>query len=114
MKKQSINIRYIEKIGIAVPGTCSEEKIVTADNLGIRNFNMVSKLRENYKDIEIKLANDGKCAAMCEKVYGSLKKYEDSIFLCLGTGIGGAVFLGGNLLKPKRFSGFELRTCCYR
>ena len=74
MKEQNINIRYIEKIGIAVPGTCSEEKVVKAENLGIRDFNIVSKLKEKYKDIEINLANDGKCAAMCEKVYGSLKQ----------------------------------------
>lgn len=27
--------------------------------------------------------------------------------MCIGTGIGGAVFLGGNFLKPKRNAGFE-------
>ena len=45
---------------------------------------------------------------MCEKKYGSLKKYDDCIFICLGTGVGGAVFLDGKLLKPKNYSGFEL------
>lgn len=45
---------------------------------------------------------------MCEKKYGSLKKYDDCIFLCLGTGVGGAVFLNGKLLKPKNYQGFEL------
>ena len=57
------------------------------------------------------LNNDAKSAAMCEKQYGSLKKYDDCIFMCLGTGIGGAVFLEGKLLKPKKYTGFELRSC---
>ena len=30
------------------------------------------------------------------------------IFVTLGTGIGGAVFLGGKLLKPKKYEGFEI------
>ena len=37
-----------------------------------------------------------------------MEKYDDCLFLCLGTGIGGAVFMGGKLLEPKRYSGFEI------
>ena len=55
----------------------------------------------------MQIKNDAKCAALAEKNYGSMKKYDDCIFLCLGTGIGGAAFLKGELLEPKRFSGFE-------
>lgn len=28
--------------------------------------------------------------------------------MCLGTGIGGAVFMDGKMLKPKRYLGMEL------
>ncbi|MCI9365263.1 MAG: ROK family protein [Clostridia bacterium] len=111
LEVNNINISQIDGIGIAAPGTCNNKCIIKAENLGIRDFNIVSELKEYYKNIEIKLANDGKCAALCEKEYGSLKKYEDSVFLCLGTGIGGAVFLQNKLLKPNKFSGFELRSC---
>lgn len=45
---------------------------------------------------------------MAEKKFGSLKTYEDALFLILGTGVGGAVFLQGELLIPKRYSGFEV------
>ena len=45
---------------------------------------------------------------MAEKKFGSLKKYDDALFLILGTGVGGAVFLQGELLIPKRYSGFEV------
>ena len=54
------------------------------------------------------LQNDAKCAAIAEKQWGSLKEYDDALFLILGTGVGGAVFLQGELLIPKRYSGFEV------
>ena len=37
-----------------------------------------------------------------KKIYGSLKTYEDAVFLCLGTGIGAGVFLDNKLLVPKK------------
>lgn len=36
------------------------------------------------------------------KIYGSLKTYQDAVFLCLGTGIGAGVFLDNKLLVPKK------------
>ena len=54
------------------------------------------------------LQNDAKCAAIAEKQWGSLKEYDDALFLILGTGVGGAAFLQGELLIPKRYSGFEV------
>lgn len=97
----------LELIGIASPGTVSNGKIVKAGNLGIRNFDLISELKKEFK-CKIILRNDGKCAAMAEKVYGAMKDYQDGVFLCIGTGIGGAVFIDGKLLEPKRYSGFEM------
>lgn len=107
LAKAKINISRIELIGIAVPGTVSKTQIVKADNLHIKNLNIVSEINK-YFNIPINLKNDAKCAAIAEKEYGSLKKSEDSLFLTIGTGIGGAVFLDGKLLKPKMYEGFEI------
>ena len=109
-----MKISDIEGIGIASPGTSNEKKIIKAENLGIVNFEIIDVLKKHYKDTKIKITNDAKAAAMCEKYYGNLKQYDDCIFMCLGTGVGGAVFLDGKMLKPKRYPGFELRTCNYR
>lgn len=97
----------INKIGIAFPGTVSNGVVIKAENLGIENFEIVKLLKQEY-DCPILLQNDAKCAAVAEKKFGSLKQYDDSMFLILGTGVGGAVFLGGQLLVPKRYSGFEV------
>ena len=96
----------IESIGIAVPGTVSEKQIIRAVNLGLENYNLVEKLEEILK-IEVKLKNDAKCAAIAEHKYGELVEYENSIFLCIGTGVGGAVIYNGKLLEPKCVPGYE-------
>ncbi len=91
-------------------GTNRDGVIIKAENLGIWDFHLVDILKKRLDYENIILKNDAKCAAICEKEYGSLKKYEDCIFICLGTGIGGAVFIRGKLLKPKKGAGFELRA----
>lgn len=101
----------IESIGISTPGNPKDGCINNIVNLEIKEFNIANKLKEAFGksiyNIEIKLQNDGKCAALAEKFSGSLKDYDDCVFLCIGTGIGGAAFLNGQFLKPKRNSGFE-------
>lgn len=97
----------IESIGIASPGTPKDGKLTNIVNLGINELD-ITKILEDEFDIPVKVKNDAKCAASAEKKYGALKEYQDSIFLCLGTGIGGAVFMNGKELRPIRNSGMEL------
>lgn len=96
----------IESIGIAIPGTVTENTVIKAVNLGIENYNLASNL-ENKLKIKVKLKNDAKCAALAEYKYGELTPFENSIFLCIGTGVGGAVIHNGELLEPDEVPGFE-------
>lgn len=107
LKNQNISINNIKSIGIAVPGGVIQEKNIYAVNLGLRNYNIYDILKKHY-NIPIYIRNDAKCASIAEKQYGSLRQYDDAVFLTIGTGIGGSVFLNGKLLKPKDSEGFEL------
>lgn len=107
LKEKNLKEEDIESIGIALPGTVSKSSVIKAENLGIQNFEIVKELKKEI-NIPINLENDAKCAAIAEKEIGSLKKYDDALFLIIGTGVGGAVFFNGKLLKPKRYSGFEV------
>lgn len=107
LEKSKKDITSISLIGIAVPGMVSKTSIIKAENLHIKDLNIVEEINKFY-NIPIKLKNDAKCAALAEKEYGSLKKAKDAIFLTLGTGIGGAVFLNGELLVPGKYEGFEI------
>ena len=98
----------IELIGIAGPGNPNIEQlnITNIVNLGIKELNF-KEIFEKYK-IKIDIKNDAKSAGIAEFKYGALKPYKDAVFLCLGTGIGSAVFLNGKELKNKKNNGFEL------
>ena len=102
-----LNITEIDMIGIAAPGTIKDNIIVKSPNLGLFQFDIIGELQKTI-NLPMQIRNDSKCAAIDEKYYGSLKDADDCVFLCMGTGIGAAVFLGGKLLEPKRYAGFEL------
>ena len=115
LKEQNIPLEQIELIGIATPGNPKDGYIRNVVNLSINEFNIKKCVKQKIEElflinellIPIHLKNDGKCAGLAEKIYGRLKDYEDCVFLCIGTGIGGAAFLQGKFLEPKRNSGFE-------
>lgn len=97
---KQFKIKYkITELGMAIPGRAKDGVIVTSGNLGIENYPIVENLGKLELPIEIQ--NDAKCAALAEKAYGSLKGYDRSVFLTLGTGIGGAAFLGGQLFGAE-------------
>ncbi len=106
IEESNVDLNDIEFIGIASPGTISDNKIVQATNLGLENFDLIAELQK-YINLPMQIKNDSKCAALAEKHYGNMRDYEDCVFICIGTGIGGAAFLKGEMLIPKRFSGFE-------
>ena len=96
----------ISEIGISVPGTVSNTEIIKSVNLGVKNYNLVENLKKEI-DLPVKIMNDAKCAALAESNFGALKDYKRSIFLTLGTGIGGAVIINGQLLDTGNLPGAE-------
>ena len=102
------NEKYkITEIGIAIPGTVTKNKVVKSVNLGLKNYNIVEELNKKI-NLPIKIRNDAKCAAIAENTYGCLKQYERSIFITLGTGIGGAVIINNKLLDTGDLPGCEI------
>ena len=96
----------ITEMGIAIPGTVKNDIVVKSVNLGLKNYEIVKNLQEKIK-LPIKIRNDAKCAALAENAYGALKSYDRSIFLTLGTGIGGAVIIHNELLHTGELPGCE-------
>ena len=104
---KELSAKYkIEEIGIAAPGTIQDGKIIKAYNLGIEEYDIKSKLSKKVR-VPIKIKNDAKCAAIAEHKYGCLKQYKRSVFLTLGTGIGGAVIINNKLLDTGNLPGCE-------
>lgn len=95
----------IERMGIGTPGQIENGIMVKATNLQVRNFNIIEDLKE--LELPIMIRNDAKVAGLAENTYGCLKGYNSSLFLTLGTGIGGAYFLHGDLQKAGDKAGYK-------
>jgi predicted NBD/HSP70 family sugar kinase len=94
---------------IAVPGLVLNGRVVAASNLGWYDVDPAEQLGLNGPAALV--CNDAEAAALGES---ALRPGEpDLVFLGLGTGVGGAVVLGGaataNLFAHTR--GFSTRTC---
>lgn len=96
----------ISEIGIAMPGWAENGIVRLSGKLHIKDWPMVEVLQKQI-NLPIRIENDAKCAGIAEHAYGCLKGYDRSVFLTLGTGIGGAVFLDNQLLRGGRKPGYE-------
>lgn len=65
----------------------------------------IEKIIKEKIDKPVYLKNDGMCAGIAEKEYGSLKDSYNGVFLGIGTGIGTAVFIHGKLMEDIRSAG---------
>lgn len=97
----------ITNIGLAIPGTVTHDTVIKSVNLGLKNYEVIKELKKKI-DLPIKIRNDAKCAALAENKYGCLKQYDRSVFLTLGTGIGGAVIINNELLDTGNLPGCEI------
>ena len=100
------NLYNIESVCIAVPGTVNKTTIIKAVNLGIENYN-ISEIIKKATGFKTSIKNDAKCSALAELKYGNFKEFDNGLFLCIGTGIGGAVIYNQKVLEAKNVPGYE-------
>ena len=55
----------------------------------------------------VRIANDGKCAALAEQRSGVLKGYQNAGVFIIGTGVGGGLIINGKLLNGPHFTAGE-------
>lgn len=105
-----MNEHTIVGIGISTAGIVDINKgIVTggADHIpGYSTILIIDRLQEILK-VSVSIDNDVNCAAFGEKWNGSGREKENFIMLTLGTGIGGAIFIDGELYRGNSFSAGE-------
>ncbi len=106
-KENNIKIEDIEYIGIAFPKSLRNGIIGKAVNLEVSGYEIEEEIQKAIRR-PVYLKNDAKCAAICEKKYGSLKDYKNVVFLTIGTGIGGAIFFNDILLQTSSNDLFEV------
>ena len=90
-------------VAISAPGMIDSEKGFMRTGGAIyciENLDIIKILSERI-DVPVTIENDAKCAAMAEMARGSLQGCKNAAVLILGTGLGGAVFIDGKLLRGR-------------
>lgn len=110
IKGAGLTVEDIEYAGIASPGSADSEKgtIIYASTLPFLNYPISEKLSERTGIKKIYVENDANAAAKGEATYGAAKGYKDSLFITIGTGVGGGIIIDNKIYTGFNFSGAEL------
>lgn len=112
LKEEIKNLVQYEKvagIGVCLPGVVDIKKgiLVKAPNISfldgwqaVRFFSVFNK--------NIKIDNDSKCFLIAESKMGIAKKYKDIVAMTVGTGIGGAIMIKGEIYRGDSYGAGEV------
>lgn len=99
----------IQGVGIGVPGPVNNKgEVPFCVNLGWGRVAVEEVLSEKLDGINVKAGNDANVAALGEMWQGGAKGYEDIVMLTLGTGVGGAIIIGGKVIAGHHGAGGEV------
>lgn len=97
-----------EAAGVSCAGMIAEDgTVIFAGNLNLKNYPLSERL-QNLVKIPVKVINDANAAALGEAAYGAGKNYSDSVFITLGTGVGGGIIIDGKLFTGGHGAGAEI------
>lgn len=103
--------RNIEGIGVGSAGRINYNTGVVdyaTNNLpGWSQFKLKEALEQKY-NIPVIADNDVNAAAIGEKWVGAARNYKNFVMLTLGTGVGGAIVLNGDIIRGSHWGAGEI------
>ncbi len=96
LKNAKMTTDDILSVGIGIPGYANQKTGTGAfcTNLGWYDVPLQAEIRK-YFDLHIAIDNDATVAGYAESIAGVSKDAESSVFLTLGTGVGGGIVIHG-------------------
>ena len=109
INESGIPMDEIESIGIGIPGIFDIKRNIVpfCTNLFWHEVPLVQLMKKEI-DKPIYVGNDASVAGLGETFCGSIQGVQDSVFVTLGTGVGGGVVLGGKLFTGAHGVGTEI------
>jgi len=101
-------------IGLGIPGVirATDGMVTESPNFPQwKNFKIKDRL-ENELGIDVYVGNDANCVIAGEVIAGAAMGKEHVLGFTLGTGVGGAIILGGTLWQGERGMAGELGHIC--
>jgi len=96
----------ISGVGFSLPGVVESQtgKVLSSAVLPfLEGSNFISLIQNFFPSLPITIENDGDAAALAEKWLGNLINVDNGAVLVLGSGVGAAVFINGQLFQGQHF-----------
>ncbi|MHC1787774.1 MAG: ROK family protein [Christensenellales bacterium] len=108
-EEEGLSLQQLPFLGIGVPSTVHplSGRLMLANNTGWQNAPLREALEEQA-GIPVLVANDADCALAGEAAAGGARGLDNVLMLTLGTGVGGALLMGGLLYSGGDGMGMEL------
>ncbi|GMA31478.1 ROK family glucokinase [Litorihabitans aurantiacus] len=99
----------VSAVGVAAAGFVDpgRAKVLFAANLAWRDYPLRDVLRERL-GLDVVVENDANAAGWAEFRFGAGRDVQDMVMLTVGTGLGGAVVIGGRLVRGAAGAGGEV------
>ncbi len=96
LAKSGRTLDDVAGIGIGIPGVADNKTgtVIFCTNLGWHNIPLREELQK-YMNLPVLIDNDATVAGFAESVAGVSKGLHSSVFLTLGTGVGGGIVIDG-------------------
>lgn len=101
----------VDKVGIGLPGMITKDRTIPLEIPAIPDLNgfpLKAGLLAAYPNHEFFMENDAAAAAIGEFYYGKGDTAENFLFITMGTGIGSALVLDGQVFKGSRGNALEM------
>jgi len=101
-------------LGISTPGTVDTQEglLISAPNLHWRNVPL-GKIFSNHTSLPIYIDNDANAAALGEHLFGVARQVNSFICIYAGVGVGGGLFLNGELYRGVGGFAGEIGHCTF-
>ena len=98
IERNGLDIKDIEYVGIATPGTANSETGIVeyANNLPFLNF-PIADIFKKFLPVKVLIANDANAAALGETLAGAARGAKSAVMITLGTGVGGGFVYNGKI-----------------
>ncbi|HKW20593.1 MAG TPA: ROK family protein [Ktedonobacterales bacterium] len=94
----------VTHIGIGVPGTVSERRVTWVPNLPYLDSKPLANDLYERTRAEVVVGNDAQFALLGEVWRGAAHERDNAVLVSVGTGVGGAIYMNGRLLRGNHGS----------
>ena len=109
VEKTGHSIDEVHSIGIGIPGIMDQRTGIVpfCTNLSWHDVPIIEEMKK-YTDVPVYVDNDATVAGLAESVAGVSAGVKNSVFVTLGTGIGGGVILNGKVFTGSHGCATEI------